>query len=630
MNGVDPQQWAQMTGAKSFDGPVLSQPMDISALTSPNQRPPHSSPTFANHSLHQQQPQQQYQHHQQSQYLSSAAAVAAEASGLTAKAEVTISPILPHQQPLPHETFYGFIDSANDALMLMEASRIGGLGILQRVKGRLNANDKNSIRSGSVFVFDQEESKIKRWTDGMNWSPSRIHNGCFLIYRQIVKADEAEATALVKTEVPLSVDRDLAEPGFNAQLKDAMVVKQGGMVKKTISLVYGGRHIHVISYYKREDVISGLLPVPSRTDRLGYMSETLLRSSLTKTIPLRENATSPATSPNRALGRRTDVSLLIPPRTNSEGSNNQRSGSREVGRGRGRSRSGVSISPVRSPVRGRSFDKSPTSASSTGSNPFFLQPPDGSNVPQLSSLVDILATSPSVPNPIVLRKRNMSPSSIYSASPPTTLDIDFFDPAAAGAGARYKPYDRRDSTSSNGSSHTGGDAYQYARRRASSRSNSISPIIDGSSLGSGGPLWDSPSMVEMMLSPSSASVMANVLPPPGFLPGMRAGHATPPDGFRFEVTAPDDDPHNLATQRIMMDVLGLEGVVASPSSVGASPLGSPVHSPVPHTPHLTDSLLSMGIHSGVPSPLIPITGGPGAVGNPGGAQMEQQYLNQQL
>jgi len=36
------------------------------------------------------------------------------------------------------------------------------------------------ITSGAVFVFSVEESGIKRWTDSMVWSPSRIV-GNFLV-----------------------------------------------------------------------------------------------------------------------------------------------------------------------------------------------------------------------------------------------------------------------------------------------------------------------------------------------------------------------------------------------------------------------------------------------------------------
>jgi hypothetical protein len=42
------------------------------------------------------------------------------------------------------------------------------------------SSERRMITSGSVFVFDEDESGIKRWTDGFFWSPSRIL-GNFLV-----------------------------------------------------------------------------------------------------------------------------------------------------------------------------------------------------------------------------------------------------------------------------------------------------------------------------------------------------------------------------------------------------------------------------------------------------------------
>jgi hypothetical protein len=69
------------------------------------------------------------------------------------------------------ETYFGYIDSTFDALIIIEACR---QGILKRVAHRLSEPERRRIRSGSVFVFEERESKIKRWTDGRIWSPSRI------------------------------------------------------------------------------------------------------------------------------------------------------------------------------------------------------------------------------------------------------------------------------------------------------------------------------------------------------------------------------------------------------------------------------------------------------------------------
>lgn len=81
------------------------------------------------------------------------------------------------------ETYYGIIDSTADALRVFELCRQGRLG---RVRRRLHEKERHLIRSGSVFVFDEKESGIRRWTDGRLWSPSRIL-GNFLIYRELDK-----------------------------------------------------------------------------------------------------------------------------------------------------------------------------------------------------------------------------------------------------------------------------------------------------------------------------------------------------------------------------------------------------------------------------------------------------------
>lgn len=45
---------------------------------------------------------------------------------------------------------------------------------MPKIKRRLRDDERKLIRSGQVFVFDERESGIKRWTDGLLWSPSRI------------------------------------------------------------------------------------------------------------------------------------------------------------------------------------------------------------------------------------------------------------------------------------------------------------------------------------------------------------------------------------------------------------------------------------------------------------------------
>src|SRR5271154_1155500 len=77
----------------------------------------------------------------------------------------------------------GWVETTGDALLILEAAR---RGLIPRVTRRLVDSERKMISSGSVFVFDEDESGIKRWTDGFFWSPSRIL-GNFLLYRETDK-----------------------------------------------------------------------------------------------------------------------------------------------------------------------------------------------------------------------------------------------------------------------------------------------------------------------------------------------------------------------------------------------------------------------------------------------------------
>lgn len=85
----------------------------------------------------------------------------------------------------------GWIETTGDALLILEAAR---RGLIPRVTRRLVDSERKMITSGSVFVFDEDESGIKRWTDGFFWSPSRIL-GNFLLYRETEKRSHRSARA---------------------------------------------------------------------------------------------------------------------------------------------------------------------------------------------------------------------------------------------------------------------------------------------------------------------------------------------------------------------------------------------------------------------------------------------------
>lgn len=74
--------------------------------------------------------------------------------------------------------FFGVVDTTENAFRLVIAAQ---RGLVPRIAQRLrHAELKEMITNGAVFVFSVEESGMKRWRDGLFWSPSRI-DGNFLV-----------------------------------------------------------------------------------------------------------------------------------------------------------------------------------------------------------------------------------------------------------------------------------------------------------------------------------------------------------------------------------------------------------------------------------------------------------------
>jgi len=102
-------------------------------------------------------------------------------------------------------TFQGFIDTTHDALVLFEACKQQQC---DRVMRRLQDKERSLIGSGSVYVFDEDESRIKRWTDGRMWSPSRIL-GNFLVYRELDKRTPGDEPSVNGSELSRAEEEHL-------------------------------------------------------------------------------------------------------------------------------------------------------------------------------------------------------------------------------------------------------------------------------------------------------------------------------------------------------------------------------------------------------------------------------------
>lgn len=208
-------------------------------------------------------------------------------------------------------TFYGFVPSSKDALILFEACLEGRLQFLQRRP--LNRERSQLIKSGSVFIYSEKASGIKRWTDRIAWSPSRMLEN-FLIYRELEKSDprgnKRRAFKRKRHTVPdephtcsasggnvgsdritptiypttttntstnmLLVVSSKTDKHSQRSLTGSLVENYGfradGLVKKTMSIASKDGPLHMVSYYKVDEVKNNELPLPKFDPRLQSIS----------------------------------------------------------------------------------------------------------------------------------------------------------------------------------------------------------------------------------------------------------------------------------------------------------------------------------------------------------------------
>lgn len=67
------------------------------------------------------------------------------------------------------ESWFGLVQTPKDAYLLIEASR---LNIIPRITRRLTDLERSQvIRPGAVFVWQEAEAGIRRWTDHVRPAP---------------------------------------------------------------------------------------------------------------------------------------------------------------------------------------------------------------------------------------------------------------------------------------------------------------------------------------------------------------------------------------------------------------------------------------------------------------------------
>ena len=175
------------------------------------------------------------------------------------------------------ETYHGHVRAPADAIILFEACRIG---LLPRVQRRLSEKERQSIKSGSVFVWDEREAGMRRWTDGKSWSASRV-SGSFLTYREMEgkrggggNGYPPPVSVLSRTgRTPDSTHGSESEIDAGGEEgPDGYRYKPDGLVKQSFSITTSsGNHLHLISYYSRAHPASQQLNCPSTDPQLRHI-----------------------------------------------------------------------------------------------------------------------------------------------------------------------------------------------------------------------------------------------------------------------------------------------------------------------------------------------------------------------
>lgn len=161
-----------------------------------------------------------------------------------------LSSIIIQSKQQAQEAIYGPVYTEEECLQIIDMCR---MNVLPRVKTRLGESERNMIRPGSVFVYEEEESGILRWTDGKLWSSSKIHGRCLIYYEQMeVDADESldgmcsDSSSL--ENILQEARRAISDTSKNSDKIGRRTHNRTGLIKMAATLRYKERTFHLMAY----------------------------------------------------------------------------------------------------------------------------------------------------------------------------------------------------------------------------------------------------------------------------------------------------------------------------------------------------------------------------------------------
>ncbi|KGB75874.2 hypothetical protein CNBG_1712 [Cryptococcus deuterogattii R265] len=158
------------------------------------------------------------------------------------------------------------LKSPIDAIHILEAAR---LGLVPRVTRRLTGHERSMIRPGTVWVWEEAETNMRRWTDGRRWGASRVGGGGFLVYTESSES--------------LSPPRQLETPYGHSMYHPGSTHRPDSLIKQTYSTtmthpVTGKvKKFHVVAYSSKRNPQGdplNPLPLPHQLPALRHLKVT--------------------------------------------------------------------------------------------------------------------------------------------------------------------------------------------------------------------------------------------------------------------------------------------------------------------------------------------------------------------
>ncbi|OBT89829.1 hypothetical protein VE02_00848 [Pseudogymnoascus sp. 03VT05] len=199
-------------------------------------------------------------------------------------------------------SYHGIIVSANDGMILLEACI---RGYISPLPCRPIKEERAQLpRRGNIFIYEERDTAIVRWLDGIIWTPRKKSDHCFL-YRKVTftrqkGAVEFKPSLTFKEGTRSSQDRisdatntksngklfpmnfdtarhdKLSQPMVDLEKSAAGLFMddgvEGQLIKKTMRFKIGPQTYHLVSYYSAGDELGkGKLQIPSKDPKLSAL-----------------------------------------------------------------------------------------------------------------------------------------------------------------------------------------------------------------------------------------------------------------------------------------------------------------------------------------------------------------------